>query len=549
MENNDENKKSSIPVNGSSWAQQGALASRLSNLLKAVGVILACTIIARTMLPFFDLSNVVMVYILGVVVVATRYGRGASIFSSVLSVAAFDFFFVPPFHTFVVADTQYLVTFAVMLTIAIVISTLTVRVRQQADAARMRELRTAALYSMSKELASHLEFTEILDIGMQHVGAVFDCMTAVFYQDPGSSLWQVRQPQEQNLSEDLWNSKEARKEALNALDSPESWTPASYRTNQESCLYLPLRVADSRLGVLAVIPKASPSRLGSPERLQLLETFINQIALSCERARLSKEAESTQLRVKTEQLRNSLLSSVSHDLRTPLATITGAASGIMDPENTLDQESYRQLGKEIYQEAFRLNKLVGNLLEMTKVESGTLILKRDRHPVDELVGSAVSAFDRHKTAIKTSVQDGTLLVYADPVLIQQVLVNLIENAVKYSTEPQVYLKVSSETGGEVQFEVSDCGPGIPVKNRKLVFEKFYRERPNIGTGIGLGLAICQGIVEAHGGRIWIEDSEFGGSSFRFVLPPPAVATGLHDEAPVEAPVEAQIEVQDEVEHE
>ncbi|MBK9142374.1 MAG: DUF4118 domain-containing protein [Candidatus Melainabacteria bacterium] len=525
MVTTDENQKVSSMASGSSGKQQGALASRLPNLLKATGVILACTVIARTMLPFFELSNVVMVYILGVAVVATRYGRGASILSSVLSVAAFDFFFVPPFHTFVVADTQYLVTFAVMLTIAIVISTLTVRVRQQADAARMRELRTAALYSMSKELASRMDFEEIVDIGMEHVGEVFDCKTAVFYQDPGSSLWQVRQPPDQNMPEDLWN----RKEALNAFDSPDSFSPGSVGTHGETCLYLPLRVADSRLGVLAVLPKASPSRLGSPERLQLLETFINQIALSCERARLSKEAESTHLRVKTEQLRNSLLSSVSHDLRTPLATITGAASGIMDPENTLDQESYRQLGKEIYQEAFRLNKLVGNLLEMTKVESGTLILKRDRHPVDELVGSAVSTFDRHKYAIKTTVQDGTLLVYADPVLIQQVLVNLIENAVKYSTEPQVYLKVSSQPGGEVQFEVSDCGPGIPEKNRKLVFEKFYRERPNIGTGVGLGLAICQGIVEAHGGRIWIEDSEYGGSSFRFVLPPPTVVDVREDE--------------------
>ncbi|MGD9681754.1 MAG: DUF4118 domain-containing protein [Candidatus Obscuribacterales bacterium] len=489
--------------------------SHLSCYLKAAGVIVACTVIARTMLPYFELSNVVMAYILGVVIVATRYGRGPSILSSVLSVAAFDFFFVPPFHTFVVADTQYLVTFAVMLVIAIVISTLTVRVRQQADTAGMRERRTAALYSMSKELASHLEFTEILDIGMQHVSEVFDCKAAVFYQDTQSEKIEVRQCANQALSEEdsdiavaEWVLRNKQNAGLHTATLPASRS-----------LYLPLRAGDSCLGVLAVCPLGPHSRLKTPDQLRLLETFASQIALSSERARLSIEAETTRLSIKTEQLRNSLLSSVSHDLRTPLATITGAASSIMSSNGTLELHEYQELGEEIYQESVRLNKLVVNLLEMTKVESGTLVLKRDRHPADELIGAAINAVDKNSRKLQALVHEDTPLVFVDAVLIQQVLVNLIENAIKYAPGEPVEITVQPGEQQGVLFEIADRGPGIPRQNKKLIFEKFYREKPNSGSGVGLGLAICQGIVEAHGGRIWVEDRPGGGSSFKFELPP------------------------------
>lgn len=489
--------------------------SHLACYIKAAGVIVACTVIARTMLPYFELSNVVMAYILGVVIVATRYGRGPSILSSVLSVAAFDFFFVPPFHTFVVADTQYLVTFAVMLVIAIVISTLTVQVRQQADTAGMRERRTAALYSMSKELASHLEFTEILDIGMQHVSEVFDCKVAVFYQDTQSEKIEVRQWANQPLCEEdadtavaEWVLRNKQNAGLHTATLPASRS-----------LYLPLRAGESCLGVLAVCPLGLDSRLKTPDQLRLLETFASQIALSSERARLSIEAETTRLSIKTEQLRSSLLSSVSHDLRTPLATITGAASSIMSSDGALDLSEYKELGEEIYRESVRLNKLVGNLLEMTKVESGTLVLKRDWHPADEVIGAAINAVDRDGRNVQAQVLDETPLVFVDAVLIQQVLVNLIENAIKYAPGEPVDIRVAPADEQGVLFEIADRGPGIPRQNRKLIFEKFYREKPNSGSGVGLGLAICQGIVEAHGGRIWVEDRPGGGSSFKFELPP------------------------------
>lgn len=488
--------------------------SRWHNYSRAIGILLVCTIAARVMLPFFDLSNIVMAYILGVVVVATKLGRGPSILSSILSVAAFDFFFVPPYHTFVVADTQYLVTFAVMLVIALVISTLTSQVRDQADAARLRETRTAALYSMSKELATKMEIDEIIEIGMQHVGEVFDSKVGFYGPDPATGKIQFKASSRSPIDEDLGDTAVAewvhRNQQLAGLNT--ATLPAA------KALYVPLRVGNSSYGALAVCP-SNPDLLKSPEQLRLLETFVNQAAFAYERAILSQEAESNRLRVKTEQLRNSLLSSVSHDLRTPLATITGAASSIMNSDIDLEIEAIRELGNEIYKESVRLNKLVSNLLEMTKVESGTLILKRDLLPAEELIGSALGAVDLQGCTIDTYLNENIPLVYADAILLQQVLVNLLENAVKYAPLSSIKIHVYQDSPEAVTFEVTDSGRGIPADRRKLVFEKFYRENPYSGSGAGLGLAICQGIIEAHGGRIWVEEAPEGtGASFKFNLP-------------------------------
>jgi two-component system sensor histidine kinase KdpD len=488
--------------------------SSSSNYLKAFLVCCACTGISYAAMNFLAEINMVMIYLLGVLFVAMRYGRGPSVLASVLSVAAFDFCFVPPKLTFVAEDSQYLLTFGVMLSVALTISTLTTRVKQQAESSRLRERRTAALYAMSKELASIDEPDQLMKIGMQHLAEVFDAGIAIL-------IFHDQKPLE--ILTDTHNQQ--------AFDQPDLAVAEWTMTNREmaglgtntlpgsSALYLPLQGTSRMIGVLAVKPNVL-DKLSRPEQIQLLQTFATQIAQACERAYLSEENERAQVQMKTEQLRSSLLSSVSHDLRTPLATIAGAASSIMEAPSSLDLNGCKERAAEIFQESVRLNRLVTNLLDMTRLQAGTLVVKKDWHPVDEIVGSALSCMDDKlkNREVKTKIAEEALLIQVDEVLIQQVLVNLIENALKYTPEDSP-LEISAERSEDsLLVSVADRGPGIPAEHRALIFEKFFREDPKAAVGAGLGLAICHGIVDAHGGKIWVDENPEGGSIFRFTLP-------------------------------
>lgn len=488
--------------------------SNNSSYLRAAMIVMICSCVAKLMLPYFELSNIVMVYLLGVVIVATRYGRGPSILASILSVAAFDFFDVPPYLNFAVSDTQYLITFSVMLVVALVISTLTVRIKHQAEAARLREMRTAALYSMSRELSSTLHMDKLITIGLRHIGDVFNSQTALFLAGKQAKL---------EIASHGENDHE--------LTDPDVGIAAWVHHNKQlaglgtdtlpgaRALYLPLLGAQKNVGVLVVKPKLE-DRLASPEQIRLLETFANQMALACERALLSKDSEQARLQAKTEQLRSSLLSSVSHDLRTPLATIAGAASSILEGSESLDMQSCKEMVGEIYQESMRMNRLVTNLLDMTKLQSGTLRVAQELEPVDEAIGAALSCSEEKlaKFRVKTHVPDHLPFILADATLLQQVLLNLLENAIKYAPQGSE-IDISAEAGeGMVTITVGDRGPGIQDEYKKKIFEKFFREDSKGASGAGLGLAICNGIIEAHGGRIWVEDRPGGGANFKFTVP-------------------------------
>lgn len=509
--------------------------SKLDAYARAVLIVIVCTILAKMMLPYFELSNVVMSYLLGVVIVSARYGRGPSILASILSVAAFDFFCVPPYLTFAVSDTQYLITFAVMLIVALVISTLTVMIKQQGEAARLRETRTAALYSMSRELSSTLAIKSLMAIGLEHIAMVFDSKVALFIAERDGGL-------------NLAALGEGEHELSEVKGGIVSWVhqnkqPAGLGTETlpgANELYLPLLGAEKNIGVLVLRP-AQADRLLSPEQLRLLETFANQIALAVERAKLSEESEQAHLLVKTEQLRSSLLSSVSHDLRTPLATIAGAASSILEGSEALDINSCKQMVKEIYDESLRLNRLVSNLLDMTKLQSGTLQVNPELQAVDEVIGAALYYMDDKVGShiLTTHVPADLPLICIDTILIQQVLVNLIDNANKYAPAPGE-IEISAESDDEmVTIAVADRGPGVKDEHKKRIFEKFYRENPKTSTGAGLGLAICSGIVQAHGGSIWVEDRPGGGSIFKFALPLAADGPTLNFEEEELAQSEAQ----------
>lgn len=481
--------------------------------LGMVGVALS-TAVAWLMFPYFGLANLIMVYLLGVVLVATRYGRGPSVLASVLSIAVFDFFFIPPYLSFAVSDIQYLLTFGVMLVVALTISGLAVRTKQQAELARHQERRTAVLYALSRDLATHRGTGLLVQLAVKHLREVFDGQVAIFLADAGKRVQLQRgellhfefDPKESGVAQWVFEHNERAGLGTDTLPGAKA-------------LYLPLVGSAGSIGVVAVRP-AESNRLLDLDQLLLLESLVNQVALAIERTRLSEEAQQAHVHVETERMRNAILSSVSHDLRTPLATITGAASSLLDGQGQLDSAARLELARAIYREADRLDRLLRNLLDMMRIEAGAVQLSKEWHPVDEVVGAALARLEgrlRDHT-VNTAFPADLPLVLVDGVLLEQVMINLVENAVKYAPPGSAIDLSASANDHEVVVEVGDRGPGIPVGEEVRIFDKFYRAKPARESGVGLGLTICRGIIEAHGGRIWAENRPGGGAVFRFAIP-------------------------------
>lgn len=480
-----------------------------------------------------QLPDVVMAYLLGIMLVSSRYGFGPSIVAALSSVAAFDFFFVPPFLTFDVSDFKHTVTFVVMFLVAIVVSALTQRIRSQAEAARHREARTRALYELSRGLAVAQGLTSVVEVAASHLEKVFASQVSVFAPTTVGVLSSIYtsanlgQIAERDTSVAQWVWSNRHEAGLGTATLPGS-----------RGLYLPLSASGGLVGVLGLFPE-DPARFGVVEKRRQVEAFAAQMALAMERAVLAEETSRARREVETEQLRSSLLSSVSHDLRTPLAVITGAASTIVEGKS-LDEATHQDLMKTIIDEAERLNRLIRNLLDMTRLESGAIHVKKDWLPVEEVVGSALNRLDARLAGreIRVELPPELPLVPLDPILVELVLINLLENAAKYSDGA---IEISSAVvSGEVIIEVADHGPGIPPGDEARIFDKFHRS-VHEGTpgGVGLGLAICRAIVAAHGGRIWARNRAEGGASFQIALPIRGEAPKLELSEPAERSVEAQ----------
>jgi two-component system sensor histidine kinase KdpD len=488
---------------------------------RAVGVVAACTAVAWAVFPHVGLSNLIMVYLLGVIGVAARAGRGPTVLASILSVAAFDFFFVPPYLTFAVSDSEHLITFAVMLAVALVISGLTVRMRAQADRARQREHRIAELYAMSRELATTESVESLLDIAVQHIGEVFAGELAILLPDESGRLT-ARRTHPGEFSMDASELAVAQW----VYDHRELAGRGTATLPGAGALYAPLTGSRGAIGVLGIAP-ADPHALESPEQLHQLETFTNQVALAVERAQLALQAQQAEVRAEAERLRNSLLSSVSHDLRTPLATITGASSTLLEGGDALEPATRADLLASIHQEAERLDRLVNNLLEMTRLESGGVTVRKEWQPLEGVVGAALKRMEARlgDRPVRIDLPADLPLVPIDAVLIDQVLINLLDNAVKYTPAGSPIDISAVATAGAVAVEIADHGAGLPRGGEERVFDKFYRGPAATGAGVGLGLAICRAIVHAHGGAITARQRSGGGSVFRFTLPlgdsPPA----------------------------
>jgi len=487
--------------------------SRTGEFAFSAAILIACILSALALRGYLAPTNLAMVYLLGVVAVAARCTRGIAVITSILSVAAFDFFCVPPYLTFVVADYQYLVTFAGMLVVALVISTQPSRIRANILAALERQARTEALYRLSTNLAGQTRVFEAARAAAALAQEVFGASVVIFLPDESRISFRKRTADqlpvpatEEPVAQ--WAFDHGRKAGHGAENFPDA-----------SAFYIPLRGARDIFGVMCVVPDTG-RRVFLPEQQNLLDIFANQTALAIERTLSQKAAEETRLRMETEQMRSSLLSAISHDLRTPLASITGAASTLRSQGDKLGMEVRAELLESISEEAERLSRLVSNLLDMTRFESGTVEPRRDFYPLEEIVGAALHRLQRQVAGrtVSVSLPDDLPPVFVDDVLFGQVIMNLVENAVKYTPAGTPLDLDARASGDAVIVEVRDRGPGLAPGDEHRIFEKFYRGKSISRSGAGLGLAICRAIVQAHQGSIEAFNRPEGGSVFRIRLP-------------------------------
>lgn len=483
-----------------------------------LGVVAAVTATAFVLFGPAHLADAVMLYLLGVVLASLRLAPGPALATALLSVAVFDFVFIPPFLGFVMTDARHAVTFVVMLVVAVVITRLSRRVREQAAAARQRERRTAALYAMSRDLGPVVERDALVAAAADHISRAFDA--AVVVLAPGQAAEEA--PAGARLAVVHATFEEARSPEVGAAAEAvwASGRESATTLREGTLLLLPLATSEGRLGVLGILPR-DPDRLRDAEERRFLEAFVAHLGVAVERTRLAAEAERVRLASERERLRNALLSSVSHDLRTPLGAIEGAASTLLGFGGALDEATRRELLQTVHEEARRLGRRVANLLDMTRLESGSITLNLEWQPLEEVVGTTLAETEEVLAGrvVTTDLPQSLPPVPIDAELVGQVFVNLLENAAKYAP-PGTPLHVAARAeDGAVVVSVTDEGPGVPPGQEQAVFTRFHRGAPERGPGgVGLGLAICRAIVEAHGGTIRCANRREGGAEFSFRLP-------------------------------
>jgi len=498
--------------------------------LRYVWAAVACGAVTLLSLPLavhFVPSNIVAIYILVVVLVGVRFGRGPAALAAVLSVSAFDFFFVPPRFSFVVSDVQYLLTFCIMLAVGLITGQLTAGLRSQARVALHREERAAALYELARALSGAVQLDQVVKISDESIEHTFHASAALLLPDAAARLSMASARAEPSLAVDIgiaqWAFDKAQPAGVGTDTLPGS-----------EILYIPLRAPVQPRGVLAL--KARNRRLLKiPEQRQLLDTFAALIAIALERVHYVGIAQDAVVRMESERLRNSLLAALSHDLRTPLTILVGLAESLALTKPPLSTEQL-ETAEAIQEEALRMSTLVSNLLDMARIESGDVTLNLEWQPLEEVVGAALEAtramLRQHRVEVR--LPRDLPLVRFDAVLIERVLVNLLENASKY-TPAGCQVTLSAEVSDDqLEVSVSDNGPGLPAGREEAVFQKFTRgNRESATPGVGLGLAICRAIIESHHGKIVGTNRPAGGVTFSFTLPlgsPPVAAAEAESEA-------------------
>ncbi|MYM72311.1 DUF4118 domain-containing protein, partial [Duganella sp. FT134W] len=503
-------------------------------------------LLTTPLLAWLDLANIAMLFLLVVVLVAVRFGRGPSVLATCVSVACFDFFFVPPRFTMAVSDFQYLITFVVMLAVGLITGHLTADLRFQARVAAQRERRARALYEFARELSGALQTDQIYDTTRRVIQQAFRARATLLLPDDAGRL-QLPPPELANPAAEAsvdgavvgtgpgTGPGGQHGVHLAALDTGiAQWAydraePAGLGTDTlpaSRIFYLPLVAPMRTRGVLAIEPQQRRWML-IPEQRQQLDTFAALAAIALERVHYIEVAQGALVSMETERLRNSLLAALSHDLRTPLTSLVGLSEALTGSRPALS-DAQQDTARALHDEALRMSTMVANLLDMARIQSGEVQFNLQWQPLEEVVGSALraagSALKGHQ--LSTKLAPGLPLLRYDAVLIERVLVNLLENAAKY-TPPGAHIEIAAALHGAwLNVTVHDDGPGLPAGREEALFEKFTRgERESAKPGVGLGLAICRAIVEAHGGTIRAGRGPLGGAAFTFTLPlgtPPAM---------------------------
>jgi two-component system sensor histidine kinase KdpD len=509
----------------------------------------AVIVVAAAMRIFRDelgVLNVALVFLFLSFLLALLLGAGPAGLAAVLSFLIFDFFFIPPFHTFNVARSDHVLAIFVYLGVAIVTGQLAARVRQRTDEAIREGRRTALLYELNAALVGDVTLDAILGRIVERVVHVYgsEGCRILLPADDGELAVRARFPasaeagiDRQRLAVATWAMERREPAGLggtrakirppHAAGSAPAPSPAP-RAGRD-VLYVPIATTQRTVGVLEVSGKPGGGRFSRDDE-QLLTSFANQTALALERARLTEEAARAAALAESDELKSALLAAVSHDLRTPLAAIKTSATSLLDESVNWDDAARRDFLRAIDEETDRLARMVGNLLDLSRIEGGALRPDKEWYDAGELIADVADRLAARAGAhhLTTEVEPDLPPVYFDYVEIAQVLLNLVENALKY-TPPGTRIAISARRQHtSILFAVEDDGPGIPPKQLPHLFEKFYRVEP-IGRvqGTGIGLTICKGLVEAHGGRIWVESRVGEGTAFRFTIPISEGAQGAH----------------------
>ena len=478
---------------------------------------LATTAVASLLFPYFALANIVMVFLLTVVLVGASWGGGPAVYAAILNVLAFDFFFVPPRFSFAVSDVQYALTFAVMLAVGLITGQLTARVRYQARVATHREERARTLYEYSRDLAGLLTVEQVIEMAETFMGRTFRARTSVLVPDDNGHL---ASPTARGM-----NNPVDMAAAQWSYDRAEPSGAGTDTLPGNDYLFLPLKAPMRTRGVLAIRPER-PRDLLIPEQRRQYETFAALTAIALERVHYVDVARDALVRMESERLRNSLLSALSHDLRTPLAALLGLSESLSLTQPALSAQQL-EIAHTLGEETKRLIALVNNLLDMARIQSGEVRLNLEWHPLEEVIGTALRSMRAPlgRRPVTVSLPPDLPLVQMDAVLIERVLANLLENISKYTPEATPVSISARTTGDDLEVTVADEGPGIQPGKEEEIFEKFARgEKETAMPGVGLGLAICRAIVEAHKGRIHAQQGLTKGARFVFTLPlgtPPA----------------------------
>jgi two-component system, OmpR family, sensor histidine kinase KdpD len=465
---------------------------------------------------YFGITNVGLVFLFAILASAMRFGLWPALLASVVIVAAFNFLFIPPLYTFTIADPDHVVVLITFAIVALITSNLTARMRAQALVARERATVTESLYQFSAKLTSVYALDDLLWATAFQMAQMLKVRVVILLPENGRLQVRAGYPPDDVLDESeiaaadwVWQHATPAGRGADSL-------PGAKR------LYLPMRTGRGAVGVIGLDNDKSGPLL-TPDQRRLFDALADQAALAIERVKLADDIEKSRLAAETEKLRGALLTSISHDLRTPLAVILGAASSLKDLEAALDPAAHRELVATIEEEGQRLNRFIANLLDMTRLESGALAPRLESTDIGDVAGSAAARATRvlagHKLAV--AIEPDLPLVKLDPVLFEQVLFNLLDNAGKYTPENSPVTLAARRDGRAVRIEIADEGPGIPPDDIERIFDKFYRvlaaDRKRASTG--LGLAIARGFVEAMGGTLTAGNrTDRSGAVFTITLP-------------------------------